>query len=197
MNVDSLKERLRKMKALADFGYGGERDAAERLIGEICEKHGISIDEIEDGVEREHTVAIASAWERNIFIQLLGLMRIEQYGDRYADKLKLKVETTWVWKRGRKRRRAVKLRYFTNCTDLQWLELTSKFEVLCAAYKKQLKAFPLAFLLSNDLLMPYDPNTPPSTAKEDEEYAIAVQLSAGIEQTCLYKQLESKVKEGR
>ena len=29
MDVDSLKERLRKMKALADFGYGGERDAAE------------------------------------------------------------------------------------------------------------------------------------------------------------------------
>ena len=44
MNIDSVKERLRKMKALADFGYGGERAAAERLIGEICAKHGISID---------------------------------------------------------------------------------------------------------------------------------------------------------
>ena len=55
----------------------------------------------------------------------------------------------------------------------------------------------MAFLLSNDLLMPYDPNTPAPTAKENEEYAIAIQLSAGIVQTCLHKQLEAKVKEGK
>ena len=192
MNIDSVKERLRKMKALADFGYCGERAAAERLIGEICAKHGISIDEIEYDVEREHTVALASAWERKICIQLLGLMRIEQYGDRYADKLKLQVEGKWVCKRGRKRSRVVKLRYFIKCTDLQWLELTSKFEVLCVAYKKQHKAFLLAFLMSNNLLMPYDPKTPAPAAKENEEYAVATRMSAGIAPTCLHKQLEAK-----
>ena len=67
MDLESLKERLRKMKALADFGYGGERDAAERLITEICAKHGISIDEIEADVEREHTVSVKNAWQRKIF----------------------------------------------------------------------------------------------------------------------------------
>ena len=192
MNVDSLKERLRKMKALADFGYGGERDAAERLISEICAKHGISIDEIDDDVEREHTVAFARAWERKICIQLLGLMRIEQYGDRNADKLKLKVEGSWASKRGRKRGRALKLRYFVKCTDLQWLELTSKFDVLRAAYQKQLKSFLTAFLMGNDLLMPYNPKAPAPTAKEQEEYETAIRLSAGIARTSLHKQLESK-----
>ena len=192
MDLESLKERLRKMKALADFGYSGERDAAERLITEICAKHGISIDEIEADVEREHTVSVKNAWQRKIFIQLLGLMRIEQYGDRHADKLKLQVAYVRVAGRGRKRSRRLNFRYFTKCTNLQWLELSSKFAVLCAAYEKQLKAFPMAFLMSNDLLMPYDPETPAPTAKENEEYAIAMKLSAGIEQTCLHKQIEHK-----
>ena len=192
MDIDSLKERLRKMKALADAGYAGERDAAEHLLRKICSKHGLSLDQIADDVEHEHTVSLVGSWQRKIFIQLLGLMRIEQYGDRNSDKLKLKVESMFVTKRGSKRKRVLKLRYFTKCTDLQWIELTSKFEVLCAAYTKQLKAFPMAFLMSNDLLMPYDPDSPPPTAKENEEYATATRLSAGIEQTCLHKQLEVK-----
>lgn len=192
MELEGLKERLRKMKALADFGYGGERDAAERLITELCLKHGISIDEIREEVEHEFSVALKNTWQRKIFIQLLGLMRIEQYGDRHADKLKLQVAYIRVASRGRKRRRRLNFRYFTKCTNLQWLELSSKFAVLCAAYEKQLKAFPMAFLMSNDLLMPYDPETPAPTAKENEEYAIAMKLSAGIEQTCLHKQIEHK-----
>ena len=42
MDIDALKERLAKMKALADCGTGGERTAADRLIHKICAKYGIS-----------------------------------------------------------------------------------------------------------------------------------------------------------
>lgn len=190
MDLERIKERLRKMKALADFGCGGERDAAERLISEMCEKHGISIDEIESEVEREHTVILKAAWERKIFIQILGLMRIEEYGDRDADKLVLKVEVTPFRGKNKKGRLTWRRRYFTKCTDLQWLEMISKFDLLCASYKKQLAQFTLAFLMSNDLLMPYNPKSPEMTAKEKEEYETAMRLSAGIVKTRLNKQLE-------
>lgn len=190
MDLERIKERLRKMKALADFGCGGERDAAERLIREMCEKHGISIDEIESEVEREHTVILKAAWERKIFIQILGLMRIEEYGDRDADKLVLKVEFHPVRGKTKKGRLTFRSRYFTKCTDLQWLEMISKFDLLCASYKKQLAQFTLAFLMSNDLLMPYNPKSPEMTAKEKEEYETAMRLSAGIVKTRLNKQLE-------
>lgn len=191
MDADKLKERLRKMKALADFGSGGERDAAERLIREITAKYGITLDDIDDGIERERTVE-ATTWKRKIFIQLLGLMRIEQYGDRHVDKLHLYMGHVYVGKRGRKCGRAWKARYYTKCTDAQWLELQAKFTVLCAAYEKQIKAFPLAFLMRNDLLMPADPESPAPTTKEKEAYATAEQLSMGIERTSLNKQLEMK-----
>ena len=191
MDADALKERLRKMKALADFGSGGERDAAERLIRELCTKYGISLDDIEEEIERERTIE-ATLWKRKIFIQLLGLMRIEQYGDRKADKLNLYVRREWIKTRGRKYGRLRTVCYYTRCTDAQWLELQAKFTVLCAAYEKQIKAFPLAFLMRNDLLMPADPASPAPTAKEEAEYAIAENLSMGIEQTRLHKQLEMK-----
>lgn len=197
MDLERIKDRLRKMKALADFGYGGERDAAERLIREMCEKHDISIDEIESEVEREHTVILGTVWERKIFIQILGLMRIEEYGDRDADKLKLNVEFTPVEGKGRRRSQSWRRRYFTRCTDLQWLEMISKFDLLCASYRKQFKQFTLAFLMSNDLLMPYDPKSPDMTEKEKEEYETAMRLSNGIEKTALLKQLEDKKQEGR
>ena len=154
MDIDALKERLAKMKALADCGTGGERTAADRLIHKICAKYGISIDDIDTEIEREHTVEITQAWKRQIFLQLLGLMRIEQYGDRNADKLHLfRLKRPGGHRgRGKSRRQIWVTRYVTVCTDAQWLELSAKFDVLCFDYTKQLKAFPLAFLISNDHL---------------------------------------------
>ena len=192
MDIERLKERLGKMKALADFGIGGERIAADRLIHKICAKYGISIDDVDTEIEREHTVEITQAWKRQIFLQLLGLMRIEQYGDRNADKLNLFMQKRPGGHRGRgkSRRQTWVKRYFTVCTDAQWLELSAKFDVLCFDYTKQLKAFPLAFLMSNDLLMPFDPDKPHTAPHE--QYGIAANLAVGIKKSRLNKQLEMK-----
>ena len=154
-DLDKLKERLLKMKQLADAGVGGERAAADRLIRRICDKYDIPLDDIDNEVEREHTIDIAHSWQRSIFRQLLGLMRIEQYGDRYADKLHLFIEKRPGGHRGRGKKRRVFYftRYYTVCTDAQFLELSAKFSVLSVDYAKQLKSFPLAFLMSNDLLI--------------------------------------------
>ena len=37
MDLERIKERLVKMKAMAERGVGGERDAADRLLREIAE----------------------------------------------------------------------------------------------------------------------------------------------------------------
>ena len=190
-DIEKLKDRLCKVKALADYGCGGERAVADRLLRTLAAKHDVSLDSIGSEVEREHTVEAAQAWRRRLFVQLLGLMRIEQYGDRHADKLLLSFAVTRV-RRGRTRRPTWTKRYYTVCTDAQWLELSAKFAVLCADYRRQLRAFPLAFLMRNDLLMPYDPSAPENSAAEDERYGIAERLSAGIERSRLHRQLEAK-----
>jgi hypothetical protein len=194
MDIERLKERLCKMKALADCGTGGERAAAANLIRKLAAKYGMSLDDIDTEIEREHTVEATQAWQRQIFLQLLGLMRIEQYGDRHADKLNMFCQKHRGWYRGRgKARRQIWVkRYFTVCTDAQWLELTAKYSVLCADYIKQLKAFPRAFLVRNDLLMPYNPDDPEPTAEQKEQFAIAEDLATGIKKSLLSKQLEMK-----
>jgi len=191
-DLDKLKERLLKMKQLAEAGVGGERAAADRLIRRICDKYDISLDDIDNEVEREHTIDIAYLWQRSIFRQLLGLMRIEQYGDLYADKLHLFIEKRPAGHRGRgKKRRVIYFtRYYTVCTDAQFLELSAKYDVLTVDYIKQLKSFELAFLMSNDLLLPYDPDKPQTAP--DEEYKIASRLSHGIKPSEFHKQLELK-----
>lgn len=196
MDLERIKERLVKMKAIAERGVGGERDAADRLLREIAAKHGISLDDIESEVEREHIVDIRKSWQRQIFVQLLGLMRIEQYGDRYADKLNLFKRFQYVKASGRKPRGRIVRRtvacYYTVCTDAQWLEVTAKYAVLCADYERQIKAFPLAFLMRNDLLLPFNPNGKTPSAKENEQYCTAAALADGIWKSRLNKQLEIK-----
>ena len=64
--------------------------------------------------------------------------------------------------------------------------------LLCADYIKQLKAFPRAFLVRNDLLMPYNPDAPEPTAEQKEQFAIAEDLATGIQKSLLSKQLEMK-----
>ena len=196
MDLEQIKERLAKMKAMAERGVGGERDAAEHLLQEIAAKHGISLDDIGSEVEREHVVNIQYSWQRQIFLQLLGLMRLDQYGDRDADKLSLFKRYQYVQTRGRESRGRTRQRkvayYFTVCTDAQWLELEAKYVVLRADYERQIKAFPLALLMSNNLLMPYNPNGKKSSAKEEEQYLTAETLAAGIRKSHLNKQLEMK-----
>ena len=123
-------------------------------------------------------------------------MRIEQYGDRYADKLSLFKRNQFVQTRGRKSRGRMRRRtvacYYTVCTDAQWLEVTAKYAVLCADYERQIKAFPLAFLMRNDLLLPFNPNGKKPSAKEEEQYSTAAALADGIWKSRLNKQLEIK-----
>lgn len=44
----SIKDRLRKIQALAEGGYAGEAEAAKRKLDILCREYGISIDDLLD-----------------------------------------------------------------------------------------------------------------------------------------------------
>lgn len=180
MNLESLKAKLLKMKALAERGEGGERDVAERMIEEIAARYGLSLEFLDTAHERRFYINFTTSWQRGIFAQLMGLMRIERYGDRNADKLNL-----WHM------RGSSKLACHTVCTEEEWLELCAKYEVLKRDYKRQHDAFYRAFLIANDLLMPYNPDNPPSKA-ECDLYDVAESVANGITKSKLHRQLEMK-----
>jgi len=45
-------ERLKKLKALAERGIGGEKENAGQLLEKLCIKYGISQDDIDSPEER-------------------------------------------------------------------------------------------------------------------------------------------------
>ena len=47
-DYESIKDRLRKIYALAEGGYAGEAEAAKRILENLCRQHGVSLDDILD-----------------------------------------------------------------------------------------------------------------------------------------------------
>ena len=180
MNLEELKAKLLKMKALAERGQGGEREIADRMIKELAEKYNLSLDFIGNMSERRFHINFSEVWQRDLFRQLAGLMRVEKCGSRSADKLKLH----YYVRSSRK--------CFMVCTELEWLELTAKYSVLREDYKRQLTNFYLAFIIANDLLLPCATDERNMTTSEEKKWHYAIRLSKGIERTKLHKQLEAK-----
>lgn len=188
MNIEEIKRRLMKMKALANAGVGGERANAERLLEELAARHGINLDELEGDEVEEHVVKFSQKWQQDLFNQLMGIMKQEKA--KRGETLREKELELWRRKFGTKNCMVTEI--FTYATKCDWLELNAKFEVLKAAYKRQQKNFYLAFLISNNLLLDkedHDSDITPEKMKELEE---AFALSQGITPSKLVKQLEAK-----
>lgn len=180
--IDKIKNKLRKLKALADRGVDGEADTAQRLLAKVAEKYGIILDELDLESEEKirFEVKLPKEWQRDIFRQIVALMRMEKCGDLYN----LEVLEFYSFRSNPKQ-------YYVHCTKAEWLELTAKYEVLARDYEKQIKSFTLAFLMRNDLLLPpSDDHDKKLTQKEREEYRMASNLSYGIEKSVMNKQLE-------
>lgn len=180
---DDILARLAKMKALAERGESGERDNAARLMESVAAKYGIDLDAVGAEAESDHPVTF-SGWKKSLAVQLLGLMRIEQYGDRNADHC-------YMASIGR----GAKKRLFVTCTDSQFVELMAKHSVLCRDYEEQRKAFYRAFLVANDLLLPAVENEQFSD-RELEEARLSNRLAAGIKRSNLHRQLECPAEKG-
>ena len=187
MNLDEIKSRLMKMKALANAGVGGERANAEKLLAELAEKYGINLDEFDDEAIEEHEIKFTQSWQRKLLGQLAALMRQEKR--KRGEVLHNKECELWSSTFGSK---LCKWKKFTvYATKCDWLELMAKFEVLKAAYKRQQKSFYLAFLMANDLLTDPDDDAPEPTPEERKTYKAASFMSMGIERTSLHPQLEN------
>ena len=186
MNLEEIKSRLMKMKALANAGVGGERANAEKLLAELAAKYGIDLGDLDGEEVVEYTFKFSSTWQRQLFSQLVGLLRQEKAkrGEVLREK-ELKIYA-WTFKRVRDNER------LTYAKKSDWLELTAKFEVLKADYKRQQANFYLAFLMANDLLMDPDYDAPKPTREQLKAYKDASFMSLGIKRSSLDKQLENK-----
>ncbi len=67
---DSKQELLRKLKALADSGVGGEKENARRILLRLLDKYDIAEANLDDEALTEHTFKACGARERTLLIQV-------------------------------------------------------------------------------------------------------------------------------
>ena len=187
MNIEEIKKRVMKLKALANAGVGGERENAEKLLAKLAAAYGISIDSIDGEEIEKHEVKLTQSWQRKLFRRLAGILWQEKR--KRGEVLRDKELELWT---SRLRFDRKVIRCYTYATKGDLLELMAKFAVLEADYERQKKSFFLSFLIANDLLTDPDADTPMPTRKELDEYDAASLMSLGIEKSTLSKQLENK-----
>ena len=191
MTRDDIIARLRKVAALASHGVGGEAVNAAAMLDAIAAQHGIDLADLDDDRPSMHTFRTGrEQWRRDLFCQILW--RLDKGISCYnaiAPASPAKRRTT------RNRRKAGGVSRWTfnavraECTDSQFVECVAKFEILQRDYARQQAAFYRAFLVANDLLCDYDPNSPEPTDEERRRAEEARRLAIGIEASQLRKQI--------
>ena len=179
LKIEELKARLKKIKALADSGIGGEKDAAYAILEKAMKQYGISIDELEDDAILKFPLRKRNLckWERVLWGQLIALAAL--------GKPEYDVKGLYV--------NRISRRTYVKCTRAEFVEASAAFAVLSRDYRRQISRFLMAFMIKNNLLLPAGRGSDcPPSKKEIEEQLEAMQLAEGIQKTNRHVQIENR-----
>lgn len=163
---------IRKVKALADSGVGGEKTNAEALLRKLMVKYGLSEADITSGNTIEFSVkAPQKGHMRQLFIQILHKCGYEPDG---AFCLVTASKTEWTFRA-------------TLSTKIDFLERWNFYK---AHFIEDLDTFFLAFLYRNHLMI----DSHGDEIKPDEEtlrkHRKALNMHVGLEQHKFHKAIE-------
>lgn len=68
--MENLIERLRKIEALADRGTNGERENARRMLSDLCEKYGVTLEQLTEETKALYSFSARGDFERKLFFQV-------------------------------------------------------------------------------------------------------------------------------
>lgn len=169
-------ELLKKLKALAERGIGGEANNAKAAMDKIMLKYNISLSDLE-------VVEIKPFFFKATGINNRLLHQIAKSLDYTIEVFDIKHEY----------RREYQADVFIKCTHAQFIEIEYKYEVYKKLYKKESEVFFRAFCKANDLLA-----NPPElrsyddlTEEEQKAYDKAAIMAKGIDKASIYKQISA------
>lgn len=133
MTREQAAEKLKKLKALADRGVGGERESALNLYHKLLEKYQIDEGEILEERVTLHWFSYKTELEEElltrIFYKVTGSLSYQLYTGRYS----------------RRKKRGC------NCTEIEAVEIKMLFEFYRQELKRELEGFLLAFYQGNNI----------------------------------------------
>ena len=159
---EELLEKIKKIKALADRGVGGEKMNAQATLERLMQEHGITEADLElEKVETEW-FTYHDELERRILGQVIYSVTGKQpFGCVGAET-------------GRKRKKRG-----ADCTAAQRLEIEFNYNFFCEAAKKEFEVFLYAFFVKNRIFPP-ETVVPPRKAEEMTEEELREMRRAAI-----------------
>lgn len=72
--METILEKLRKIDVLARSGVAGEKDTAQRLLVALCQKHGITPEQLTEEKKRWFTYKFKGALEKKLLNQCVAFV---------------------------------------------------------------------------------------------------------------------------
>ncbi len=133
MTKEQAADKLKKLKALAERGVGGERESALKLYHKLLEKYQIDEGEILEERVTLHWFSYKTELEEDlltqIFYKVTGSPSYHHYTGNYS----------------RRKKRGC------NCTEIEAVEIKMLFDFYRQELKRELEAFLIAFKQGNNL----------------------------------------------
>lgn len=187
MKKKQIIEKIKKLQKLAKSGVDGEKENATRRVQEIMEKYSITDADIEEEKQETFTYFIEGSycWE---LLRQIAFLENRDFRMIYLPEHKLDRTVKEGLKqiaKGKKHNVAML------CTPAEFIEITSKYEILHRGFKEQEDAFFYAFLSENNLLAPRDKSekNPEPSEQEKKMYHRAAILSLGVDKVDIFPQL--------
>lgn len=167
------KELLKKLKALADGGVGGEKDNAERKLNALMDKLGITEYELEENTVSKFIFKTKKdKYLNKLFHQLLS--SLEDFENIRGYKTGMYEFTIFL-------------------TSAQTIELQAKYDFYCQKFQEDLEIFYLAFIGKNKLWYYTDEPIEENLTPEDKKKRfLANQMELGLQKHNFHKQIETK-----
>ena len=165
---------LRKLKALAERGVGGEKTNAEKIFKDTLEKYGISEDELEFSTkERRIIKCTATQYDIGFLGQIVAHIIEDPKVYSYTNNSTGRITKTKV---------------AVECTVKEQIELQATLDFFWDRYQEELQHFYKAFIVKNHLF-PKSPGRG-KPIQEDENWQKIQQMSQGIDFNTMKKQIE-------
>lgn len=142
---------LKKIRALAERGVGGEADNAEEILRRLMEKYGVSEDELDEEERRRHDFEYHGKEQEKLLRQV-----VYKVTGGYAYNLVYRAS-------GRK----VKTRLGEDCTAAEKVEIEFLFDFYTRLWERERDAFLSAFIQKHRIFTIRDDIEPQEVSREE------------------------------
>ena len=142
---------LKKIRALAERGVGGEADNAEEILRRLMEKYGVSEDELDEEERRRHDFEYHGKEQEKLLRQV-----VYKVTGGYAYNLVYRAS-------GRK----VKTRLGADCTAAEKVEIEFLFDFYTRLWERERDAFLSAFIQKHRIFTIRDDIEPQEVSREE------------------------------